>query len=103
MLILQQDKNRVQGMIGYGCPASWFTEKTLFTKFLSPDQLTKNMTYLSSRSWRCDLLVVGLVLVCLPFLVSGSQVRDLTANDLSNIGKATSKNFLVVFFEKPGN
>lgn len=60
------------------------------------------MIYLSSRSWRCGLPVVGLVLVCLPFLVSGSQVRDLTTNDLSNIGEITSKNFLVVFFDKPG-
>lgn len=61
------------------------------------------MIYLSSRSWRCGLPVMGLVLVCLPFLVSGSQVRDLTTNDLSNIGEITSKNFLVVFFDKPGN
>ena len=46
---------------------------------------------------------MGLVLVCLPFLVSGSQVRDLTTNDLSNIGDIPSKNFLVVFFDKQGN
>ena len=41
--------------------------------------------------------------VCCLFLPAfGSHVRQLSSNDLKDIGKSTTKDFIVVFFDKPG-
>ena len=53
----------------------------------------------SSTSCRFEVLI----LVCSLFSLGiGSQVRLLTTEDLSNIGESTSKDFIAVFFDKPG-
>ena len=53
------------------------------------------------RAFRCGVQVLFFV-YCLLFLVFGRQIRDLTMIDISDLGKAASKDFLVVFFDKEG-
>lgn len=53
------------------------------------------------RAFRCGVQVLFFV-YCLLFLVFGRQIRDLTVIDISDLGKAASKDFLVVFFDKEG-
>ena len=44
-----------------------------------------------------------LIFVCSLFSLGiGSQVRLLTREDLINIGESTTKDFIAVFFDKPG-
>lgn len=54
------------------------------------------------RSWmscRFEALIFVFSLLCFGF---GSQVRLLTTEDLKNIGESTTKDFIAVFFDKPG-
>ena len=53
----------------------------------------------SSTSCRFEVLIFVSSLFSLGI---SSQVRLLTTEDLTNIGESTTKDFIAVFFDKPG-